>query len=292
MSEQGATALKPCAKPPGFGQFVQSWRESAWSAVLPILLPMIVTNFLMCSALPLFVIGIGFVPVQVALLTVLLVLGPGPLWRRWLWHWGWAGALYGSWSAGYYLWRPRDAVETIDELTFGLPLFALIVQLPFWVARVLMGWRFVRHEGGDPAPGSMSKGRPEQLTVRDLLQAMAILAVSLGIARLATDGGHSRGQPGLDWFGMLMGSTMVMVVASFAVLPILWIFSYETQLESCWGFTGLYALLWIVGIVFLVQNDPPIAVTLVLMVICFAVVFSAGLSRLRMNGFQILRGRG
>ena len=276
-----------------------SWRESAWCAVLPVLLPMVLANFLLWPTLeyvPPLAVGVALIPVQAALLTILLVLGPGPFWRRWLWHWGWVLVLFGSWSAGYYLAVERKYLEVIPAAACGLPLFALIVQLPFWVLRAWIGWRLVRRTERPLSPDSTVenpavKDSNERLRVIDLMQATAVIAMTLGIARL-TPVGSSGGTQVMVWSGILLGSTAAMVVGAFAVLPILWIFSYETTFESRWGFTSLYAFFWIVVTVLLLQREPPLASALVLILICFGVVFCAGLTLILLNGFQIQRGRG
>jgi hypothetical protein len=126
---------------------------------------------------------VGCILAQGSLLAAWLVWGDAPFSRRLLWHWMIAGCLCGVWLIGLALARPPGEFGEASGLTVALtvPVVSLGAQFPFWVARLLFGWRLVRVTAPSAAPASAE----QPLTIRDLLLATFLVAASFGVARLS-----------------------------------------------------------------------------------------------------------
>jgi hypothetical protein len=89
----------------------------------------------------------------------------------------------------------------------GLPLISLAAQWPLWAARQWLGWRLVKADAIDP-----QRADPP-LTIRDLMLATLITAVSLALARLAPADGKD------VWPVWAVAFTAASLISSISLLP-------------------------------------------------------------------------
>jgi hypothetical protein len=129
------------------------------------------------------------------LLAAWITWGPPALQWRLLLSWGVALTWLVAWLIGAETsgsWLDWDDVQFA---LLSLPLFGLAIQLPLWVLRAIWGWRLVKAAGeraGTPEPAlsdepilTHREGREPPLTIRKLMLATVIVAVSFAAARVA-----------------------------------------------------------------------------------------------------------
>jgi hypothetical protein len=122
--------------------------------------------------------SLGSTLAQGSLLAAWLVWSDAPFSRRLLWHWIVAGTLCCIWLIGLALAAPPHNFREVGfTVALTVPLVSLGAQLPFWIVRLLFGWRLVR------IADSHAADKP--LTIRDLLLATLIVAASFAVARLS-----------------------------------------------------------------------------------------------------------
>ncbi len=157
---------------------------SQWWPILVIVLPMAAGNFavsrLMNDLMPsepaavMVYICLGVIPAEAALLSIGLVFGSGSFSWRLFCHWGLAALLCLSSVAGLWYLTPRDIPQY--DLMFALqvvcllPLIGLATQAPLWLARFVLGWRFVGH-----CPPRL------RLSLGGVLAAMTVIGAVLGL---------------------------------------------------------------------------------------------------------------
>jgi hypothetical protein len=133
--------------------------------------------------LPVFVL-IGAIGAQAALLSAVLVFGNGRFWARFACCWAVGALLWSCWAAGLLslaiLDRRGWSSQWREWLWFGalaLPLAALAVQAPLWLARGYLGWRLM-----SPRTAHI----PDRaLSIRDFFIGTVVVAVSVTCARVA-----------------------------------------------------------------------------------------------------------
>ncbi len=161
--------------------------NSAWWALIGVC---VAADFLMLPMVSLFDQGptlpqgiivptlVGCTLAQGSLLAAWLVWSDAPFSRRFLWHWIIAGCLWCIWLVGLALGAsPKQFREVGFTVALTVPVVSLGAQFPFWVARLLFGWRLVRT--------TAAPAREQPLSIRDLFLATFLVAASFAVARLS-----------------------------------------------------------------------------------------------------------
>jgi hypothetical protein len=134
-----------------------------------------------------------------------------------------------------------------------LPLIALGIQVPLWVVRYWLRWRFVRADD-DPADAGMTT-----LRIQHILWGTAWVALALGAARLANP--EETDTEGAFLIGMLIAVAVLLLISAATVLPLLVATLYARSLRfslSVVAFVCLAAAIAF-GLVaaFMVPGPPP-----------------------------------
>lgn len=176
----------------------------------------------------------GSVGAQAALLAILLVWGPGPLWRRLAWHWGLAAALFAAWGIGFAMAQSSRVFSNLFPLRellitiLGLPLLSLACQAGPWLFRIYFHWRIER-------PGeTQGSAPPETLSIRDLLVGTILVALTMAAVRL--------GKPmNVDdtwyWAAWGIGSAAAAGISLLCAVPILYLTLGVRNIR--WGAIGI-----------------------------------------------------
>jgi hypothetical protein len=242
----------------------------------------------------------GLIAGQVALVHIGLVFGAEVFWKRFLIAWSCLLAALGMWFLGltstlrgntYYDDR---LVENLLRVVCSLPLISLAMQLPLWLARVTLGWKFKRKSVANAVSPPVDGNT--QLTIRGLLVATAFIAVSLGVARFAPQPERD-GAMRLDfWVGIGLFGGAAAIAATFCIVPVFAIFAQRRSLAVGWCQTLIYALLaefMVVMIAHLGGFSGRIELWDVLgyttTTLCLAGMIAGGLSLVRWSGHE-LRG--
>jgi hypothetical protein len=137
----------------------------------------------------------GLIPAQGALLSIGLVFGNDRYWRRLLIHWGCVLLLTFCWSIGFLLTNRQGhevSMRLLEEAARGicaLPLISLAIQLPLWLAHKIFGWRLEGH----------SQIRIHY-SLRGLLAGLALVGITLGLARYSRPNPRAPEQFWFYWF--------------------------------------------------------------------------------------------
>jgi hypothetical protein len=129
--------------------------------------------------LPFFVV-FGAILAEGGLLCTCLVFLSGPFWLRFTVCWVTGLVLWACWASGLSFagWRGlRDIEEILQVGSLSLPLVALAIQLPLWVARIYFGCRLTTQD--------QAIAIPPPLSIRDYFVGTAIVAISITSTRLA-----------------------------------------------------------------------------------------------------------
>jgi len=154
--------------------------------------------------------ALGSILAHGCLLAAWLAWGDLPFGRRLLQHWIVAGVLCVVWLVGLVTSvRGRETPQVAFTVAMTVPIISLAAQLPLWIARQLFGWRLVR------ITGNQSPGRDSPWTIRDLLSATLIVAVSFAIARVSPAAIEAPGFK-VVW---LIGSAVACIVCAATILP-------------------------------------------------------------------------
>lgn len=159
----------------------------------------------------------GGVAGQFGLLSIWAVFGPQRWTRRLPAALGAAVLLFAALFLGMVVAegnRPSQWEEFVLALLF-LPLVFLSAQLLLWIPRYVGGWRIVRAEAETNVRATGSR----QFDLRDLLGAMVVLAVSLGLASCGFAGERDLGA---TWAPLLLGCLVCAAWSAFSTLPCLW----------------------------------------------------------------------
>ena len=178
---------------------------------------------------------VGCVLAQGNLLAAWLAWSDGLFLRRLATHWKIAAGLYLIWLVGFGLAVAGGRVPPIIAATvaLGVPLVSIAAQFPLWVARQWFGWRLVR-EQAEAAPVE------PPLAIRDLMVATLVVAVSLGLARLAPSP-----DAGEMWPVWGFAFTFASVVSSIALLPAGALLLRMQPFSRGLAWSSLYAGAWI-----------------------------------------------
>ncbi len=125
---------------------------------------------------------VGAIGAQGALHAVWCVLAPVGFIKRLAVGVGTGLILFGAWALGFLVsekFLPPDFREIVRTGLLCLPLMAIAIQSPLWLARTCFGWRVAR--GGDPSRPSGGA----TFALRDIFIATAVVALALSAARLA-----------------------------------------------------------------------------------------------------------
>src|SRR5690349_4503303 len=83
--------------------------------------------------------GMGLILAQVALVSIMLVFGAEPFWRRLAVHWGAVFFMATCFVAGsYHTWEFQrgEVQQNVVRLFCSLPAVSLFIQLPLWLVRI------------------------------------------------------------------------------------------------------------------------------------------------------------
>lgn len=191
-----------------------------------------------------FVLGISFVCFaagsivgQGALLAILLVFGPGPLWQRLAGHVALAAMASLMWGIGFVHVNWRD-MEHWGEATFMvalcLPLLLLFCQVVPWFFRLFLHWRIeFSIRNSQPLPVFVA----ERLSIRDYLVGTSLVAVTMALVRA----GKPASMPDPNYWSLWITIGLVLAALSLiAVVPIVY-FTLGMR-RSWWGVVGVLAL--------------------------------------------------
>ncbi len=176
---------------------------------------------------------VGCVLAQGCLLAAWVAWGDGLFLRRMVAHWNVAACLYLVWLVGFGLavvLFGRIPPQIAATVALGVPLVSLAAQFPLWVTRQLFGWRLVREQA---APTQQT----QRLTIRDLMLATLVVAVTLALARLAPSP-----DAGEMWPFWGVAATVATVVSSISLLPAGVILLRKRPLSRSLAWSSLYAL--------------------------------------------------
>jgi hypothetical protein len=145
-------------------------------------------------------------------------------------------AVVGTVLAVSRLAEPKD----LRDREFQFTVFILAAGLGIAANNI---FTFVIPSRRDPPtdPADFTRATPTQVTIRDLLIATAVIAVSLGIARAAPLAPHMRGNPQSLWMTVALFAAGSAGASLVAVLPLLLIFFSRMSLPFAWLTTIAYA---------------------------------------------------
>jgi hypothetical protein len=238
---------------------------------------------------PLFLAIVGCVLAQGCLLAAWLAWSDQPFWQRLTRHWIVAAILFVVWAAGLALGQRSEFAEIISFVGLSVPLVSIAAQTPLWFARQTLGWRLIRGE-------EKNDTRPSPLSIRDLMMATVLVAISLALARLAP--GSNDGEREFVWIVMFC---MASIISAIALLPTSALLLRMQPLRRGMSFAGLYAGFW-VGLLWLVVlvawhrgffPPPPLAflVGVSCLILSFAATVILAAAAARALGYCLVWGR-
>jgi hypothetical protein len=232
---------------------------------------------------------VGCALAQGSLLAAWLAWGDLPFGLRLRRHWLVASILYLVWAAGLATCGIEQFPQLISFVGMSVPLISIAAQLPLWIVRHLFGWRLTTVE--PPAAD-----RPAPHSIRDLMLATGLVAVSLALARAAPSADDK--EIGVLWIVMF---GVASAVSAIALLPAAAILLRPGPFHRGVFFACLYAgvwvgLLWLIVLVVLTQGrviPPPLAVvvgaTSLILSYAGTVILTAGVAR--GYGYRLAWGR-
>lgn len=125
----------------------------------------------------------GMIGEEGGLHAIWCVLAPVSFFKRLAVGIGAGAILFGAWALGYAIGISQGGYlrgnywETVRTGLLCLPLLAIAIQSPLWIARGWLGWRILY--GCDTSAGL----RVERIRIGDLLTAMAVVAMALSAVR-------------------------------------------------------------------------------------------------------------
>jgi hypothetical protein len=238
---------------------------------------------------PLLLSVVGSTLAQGCLLAAWLAWGGQPFLQRLRWHWIVATILYLVWAAGLALSHPRQFAEASSIIGLSVPLVSIGAQTPLWIARQAFGWRLIRGEeknGTDDSP----------LSIRDLMMATVLVALSLALARLAPK--LDNGERGIPWIIMFVVAS---TSSAIALLPAGALLLRTQRFQRGMLCAGLYAAFW-VGLLWLVvlvawsrglfPPPPPILlIGISCLILSFAATVILAAAAARARGYRLVSGR-
>jgi hypothetical protein len=238
---------------------------------------------------PLFLAIVGCVLAQGNLLAAWLAWCEGPFFTRLTRHWIVAAILYLVWAAGLALSQFGQFAEASSVVGLTVPLVSIAAQTPLWIARQTFGWRLIRGE-------EKNDTSPAPLSIRDLMTATVLVALSLALARLARSPDDK--ELGFVWIVMFV---MTSTISTIALLPAGALLLRTRQFHRGILFTGLYAAFW-VGLLWLVVlvgwarglfPPPPVAflVGVSCLILSFVGTVMLAAAAVRARGYRLVWGR-
>ena len=202
--------------------------------------------------------------------------------------------LFAAWAFGTALFLTSYStwIDYWESVLMGLaclPLLALAVQTPLWMARVWDGWHIVHDDGTHLPP------RTERLQIRHLFIATGAVAIALTAARLGTPDGSSSDTAFLN--GLLIAGAVAAVTSLFTTLPLTVATLRARRVWLAFPATAVSAVVVAAGfIVFfnnLNQSAPPPEVYYVFCCVMASLYVATGgvLLVARTLGYRLLRGR-
>jgi hypothetical protein len=240
-------------------------------------------------ALPILLAIVGCVLAQGCLLAAWLAWSDQPFWRRFRRHWIVAAILYLVWAAGLAISRPSQFLVAVSAVGLSVPLVSIGAQLPLWIARQMFGWRLIRGDANDDAG-------PAPLSIRDLLTATFVIALTLALDRLApSPDGKERGLiPLITFF-------MASAISTIALLPAAPLLLRNRPFHRGLVFAGLYAAFWLglLGFVILVARysglfrlpPHPIPTGVACLILSFAATVMLAAAAAHTRGYRLVWGR-
>jgi hypothetical protein len=263
--------------------------------MVPILAVMVGPGSPVMPGVPLFMAAIGCVLAQGNLLAAWLAWSNQPFGQRLRWHWIVAAILYLVWVAGLAIVttaRPNGFTDNFAEISsivgLSVPLVSIAAQTPLWIARQIFGWRLIH---GDPKDDT----RPAPLSIRHLMWATVLVALALGLARIAP-------LPADDervflWTFMMVAASVISAMALLPAAAMLRLQSFRRGVM----FAGLYATFWaglpwgivLVGRHLGLWGGPPLAIVVGVscLVFSFAGTVILAAAAAREMGYQLVFGR-
>jgi hypothetical protein len=166
---------------------------------------------------------------------------------------------------------------------------SIAAQMPLWIARQMFGWRLIRGDANEDAG-------PAPLSIRDLLTATLVVALTLALDRLApSPDGKERGLIPLITF------VMASAISTIALLPAAALLLRIQPFRRALLFAGLYAAFWVglLGLVVLVARHgglfrlppPPVLAGVACLILSFAATVMLAAAAARARGYRLVRGR-
>jgi hypothetical protein len=163
---------------------------------------------------------LGALAGQPLLLAMWSVLGTWRFWRRWLASLAAAVCLY----AVFLLGMAATGVASGSRQAFAVsllyaPLVFLCTQFPLWLLRLALG-RGLANEDDPPPPAE----RGVQFRTRDAFTAMALIGLSLGLARIAVLLHQvEERDTGIElWLGLAIACAAMGLWSAVILLPSVW----------------------------------------------------------------------
>jgi hypothetical protein len=241
------------------------------------------------AGLAIFFTVLGCALAQGSLLAAWLALGDWPFGLRLRRHWFMAAILFLVWSAGFVIGDIPQFSQNISFVAFSVPLVSMAAQLPFWIFRQLFGWRLMTSQ-------LQANDRPTQHTIRDLLGATAIVAISLALARAAPSPDDK--EIGALWIAMLGVASSFSAIAMLPAVAILMRpGSFRRRVWLALLYAGVWVgLLWLIVLVVLQlgRTVPPPAAAVVgasCLILSYAVTVILAASVARSYGYWLAWGR-
>lgn len=232
---------------------------------------------------------LGCALAQGSLLAAWLAWGDWPFGLRWRRHWSAAAILYLVWVAGLATCVIPNFPQIVAFAGLSVPLISIAAQLPFWAFRQLFGWRLTTTQ-------TLADDRPTQHSIRDLLYATALVAISLALARVAPSPDEK--EIGALWIAMF---GVASAFSAIAMLPAAAILmrpgSFRRRIWLAMLYAGLWSgLPWLIVVVVMSLGrrvPPPLAVVVgaSCLILSYAgtVILAAGVAR--SYGYWLAWGR-
>ena len=160
----------------------------------------------------------GAIGAEAALHAIWCVLAPVGFAKRLAIGAGVGLVLFGAWAVGYAV--AVSEYGGLDEYYWGyvvtallsLPLLAIAIQSPLWLARLWLGWSVA--QPGEP----FRKSHAEAFRIRDLLVATGAVAAALSAARLAVPDDVSYSDR--FFVGLVIGALVAAGISLLTTLPV------------------------------------------------------------------------
>jgi hypothetical protein len=162
---------------------------------------------------------LGLVVAQPLLLAFWGVFGSWRFWRRWPASLAAGVGLYALFLAGMAAAEiPTSARQQFAVNVLFLPMVLLCAQFPLWILRMVLG-RGLIHEDDPDLPEEYGI----QFRTRDVLTAIALIGLSLGLARIAVLLHGVEGGGGMrPWLDLAIACAAVGLWSATGLLPCVW----------------------------------------------------------------------